>query len=85
MAAYLPTFVVRYEHLRLSKSLYLSPAKLIALFSTIMVIASLGTLIFIDVSPIVIWLGTIMIAFGLSPYFGNVTIWGVQYIVLTHN
>lgn len=65
-------------------TLYLRPEKLILIFQSILMIASIGTLLYVDVSPVIIWLGTITISFGLSPYFGNATIWGVQYILLTH-
>ncbi|XP_022710098.1 sodium-dependent glucose transporter 1A-like isoform X2 [Varroa jacobsoni] len=108
-SAYLPTFAVCQENLRLSKSsaaylasafwtsftigrlfatlltLKFSPGKLIAVFHFILMIATLGMLFYIKESVLVVWLGTIMVSFGLGPFFGNATVWGIQYIVLTHN
>ncbi|OQR77553.1 sodium-dependent glucose transporter 1A-like [Tropilaelaps mercedesae] len=65
-------------------SLKLTPAKLIAFFHAILMVSTVSMLTFVNMSPVAAWLGTVMVAFGLAPYFGNATIWGVQYMVLTH-
>lgn len=108
LTAFLPTFVVRNENLRFTKSeaaflssafwmsytvsrllatilsFKWSPGKIMVFFHAIYMAATIALLAFVNSSRIAVWIGSILVAFGLSPFFGNVTIWGVQYILLTH-
>ena len=65
-------------------SLKLSPSQLIVGSHIIYVASALFMMLLIDTSPaFIVWLGTAFVAFGLSPYWANVTAWSVQYIQLT--
>ncbi|XP_003748192.1 sodium-dependent glucose transporter 1 [Galendromus occidentalis] len=65
-------------------SLTLSPAQLIVGSHFIYLSSALSMMLFINSSPMLSsWLGTALVAFGLSPYWANATAWSVQYVQLT--
>ena len=65
-------------------SLKFSPAQLIVGCHVIYMAGALLMMLFLDTSPsLITWLGTAILAFGLSPYWSNSTAWSVQYIQLT--
>lgn len=87
-AAYLSSaFWLSYTLSRLLSTILsfkLTPGKMIVFFHTILMTATVGMLAFMNTSKVFAWTGSILVSFGLSPYFGNVFIWGVQYILLGH-
>ena len=65
-------------------SLKCSPAQLIVGSHVMYLASAVFMILFLDTSPtLVAWLGTALLAFGLSPYWANGTAWSVQYVQLT--
>lgn len=65
-------------------SVKFSPAQLIVGTHVIYLLSALFMMLCLDASPMLVtWLGTGLLAFGLSPYWSNGTAWCVQFVQLT--